>query len=59
VKLVEVPAENRQELEPLEESIARIERFVQDSSVELEPAQFAIYVECWVKTHSSIDEVRA
>jgi len=43
VELVEVGAEDRQEFEALEQPIPGIEGLVQNPSVELEPAQFAVY----------------
>ena len=44
VELVEVGAEDRQELQPLQQAIPRVERLVQYSGVELEPAQLTIDV---------------
>ena len=45
VELVKVGAEDRQELHPLEEAVARVERLVQHPGVELEPAQLTIEVQ--------------
>ena len=44
-ELVEVGAEDRQELQPLEQRHARIDRLVQHARVELEPAQLAVEIE--------------
>jgi hypothetical protein len=42
VELVEVGVEDREEFEALEERIPFVDGFVQNSAVELEPAQLAI-----------------
>ena len=38
VELVEIRAEDRKELQPLEQRVSRIERFVENTKVEFEPA---------------------
>src|SRR5205823_10444076 len=52
VELVEVGAEDRQELECLEQGFARVLGLVQDAAVELEPAQFAIDEQGWIYRHT-------
>jgi hypothetical protein len=49
VELVEVRAEDREKLEPLEQRISIIERLVEHPGVELEPTQLAIEEQCWRK----------
>ena len=44
-ELVEVAAEDRQELEPLQQRRARVQRLVEHAAVELEPGELAIEVE--------------
>ena len=45
VELVEVAAEDAEELEPLEERSAGVERLVQHPAVELQPGELAVDVE--------------
>src|SRR5688572_14958981 len=45
VELVEVRAEDRQELQPLEKRIALVERLMEHARVELEPAELTVEVE--------------
>ncbi len=44
-ELVEIAAEDAEELEPLEQRRAGVERFVEDPPVELEPGELAVQVE--------------
>jgi hypothetical protein len=46
-ELVEVRAEDRQELHPLEQRVALVERLAQHAGVEVEPAQLAVDEELW------------
>jgi hypothetical protein len=44
-ELVEVAAEDREELESLEQGSARVERFVQHTAIELEPRELAVQIQ--------------
>ena len=44
VELVQVRAEDREELEPLQQRHARVERFLEHARIEIEPTQLAIQV---------------
>ena len=41
-ELIQIATGDTDELEPLEERVALIERFVEDTPVEIQPAQFAV-----------------
>jgi hypothetical protein len=47
-ELVQVATTDRQELEPLQERGAVVQRLVQHAAIELQPGQLAIDVERWV-----------
>jgi fibronectin type 3 domain-containing protein len=44
IELVEIRAENRQKFDALEQAVPRVERLVQNTGIEREPAQLAIDV---------------
>jgi hypothetical protein len=51
IELVQIGAEDRQKLYTFEQAVARVERLVKNTGVELEPAKLAIDVKRWVKAH--------
>jgi len=50
-ELVQVGAEDGKEFHALEQPVARVERLVEHTGVELEPAQLAIYVQGRIDAH--------
>ena len=53
-ELVEIGPEDRDELEPLEQRVALVERLLEDAVVELEPRQLAVDVERRVVERSGV-----
>jgi len=51
VELVEIRAEDREEFDALEQRVSRVERLVENTGVEREPAQFAVDVKGRIECH--------